>query len=438
MTAIQPPPRLKSLSPRRSATISVLDVGTSKVVCLVARLVPTPPSETLRGRTHQVRVLGIGHQRARGLKGGAVIDMDEAEAAIRQAVDAAERMAGVQVEGVIVNMTGGRLAAQSFHAATTVTGHAVAESDLARVLEAATSYSNEPGRVVLHSLPSGFALDNAPDIRDPRGMIGENLAADLNVVSTDSTGLRNLLLAIERCHLSVEAVVATPYAAGLSVLVDDEAELGTALVDLGAGTTSIGVFRHGRLIHVDAVAVGGNHVTLDVARGLNTRIVHAERLKTLYGSTIMAPSDERESIDVMHVGDEEGEPTHLPRALLTRIITPRIEEILELVRDRLKNAGLADQAGRRLVLVGGAAQLTGLVDTARRILSPQVRLGRPLGVLGLPESARSPAFAAALGLAIYPQVAGIEHFEARRHSPMRATGTDGYAARVGRWLKESF
>lgn len=438
MTAIQPPPRLKSLSPRRSATISVLDVGTSKVVCLVARLVPASPSETLRGRTHQVRVLGIGHQRARGLKGGAVIDMDEAETAIRQAVDAAERMAGVQVEGVIVNMTGGRLAAQSFHAATSVTGHAVAESDLQRVLEAATSYSNEPGRVVLHSLPSGFALDNASDIRDPRGMIGEKLAADLNVVTTDSTGLRNLLLAIERCHLSVEAVVATPYAAGLSVLVDDEAELGTALVDMGAGTTSIGVFRHGRLIHVDAVAVGGNHVTLDVARGLNTRIVHAERLKTLCGSTIMAPSDERESIDVVHVGDEDGEPTHLPRALLTRIITPRVEEILELVRDRLKNAGLADQAGRRLVLVGGAAQLTGLVDTARRILSPQVRLGRPLGVLGLPESARSPAFAAALGLAIYPQVAGIEHFEARRSGPMSATGTDGYVARVGRWLKESF
>ncbi|MBV1706430.1 MAG: cell division protein FtsA [Hyphomicrobiales bacterium] len=438
MTAIQPPPRLKSLSPRRSATISVLDIGTSKVVCLVAKLVPAPPSETLRGRTHQVRVLGIGHQRARGLKGGAVVDMDEAEAAIRQAVDAAERMANVQVEGVIVNITGGRLAAQSFHAETAVSGHAVAESDLQRVLEAATSYSGAPNRAVLHSLPSGFALDAAPDIRDPRGMIGEKLAADLTVVSTDASCLRNLLLAVERCHLSVEAVIATPYAAGLSVLVDDEAELGTALIDLGAGTTSMGVFRHGRLVHVDAIAVGGHHVTLDVARGLNTRIVHAERLKTLHGSTLLAPSDERESIDVVHVGDEDHEPTPLPRALLTNIITPRVEEILELVRDRLKSAGFADHAGRRLVLVGGAAQLTGLVDTARRILSPQVRLGRPLGVQGLPESARSPAFAAAMGLAIYPQVAGIEHFEPRRHAHLGATGTDGYVARVGRWLKESF
>lgn len=431
-------PRMKPLASRKSAILSVLDIGTSKVVCLVARLQPIASSEMLRGRTHQCRILGIGHQRSRGLKGGVIIDMVEAENAIRQAVDAAERMAGVQVEGVIVNATGGRLSSQLFHAQTELPKRAVSDADLQRVLHAATAYSDQPGRSVLHSLPSGFSLDEARDIRDPKGMIGEKLGADLNVVTSDSVAMRNLMLAVERCHLRIEAIVATPYAAGLSVLVDDEAELGTALIDMGAGTTSIGLFRHGHLMHVDAVAVGGNHVTMDIARGLNTRIVDAERLKTLYGSAISAPSDERESIAVTQVGEDSQEANHLPRAQLTRIINPRVEEILELVRDRLKKAHFSAEAGGRIVLTGGASQLTGMGEIARRVLSPQIRIGRPLGIQGLPESAKSPAFSAALGLMIYPQVAGIEHFEARRGGDFAATGTDSYMSRVGRWLKESF
>jgi cell division protein FtsA len=259
----------------------------------------------------------------------------------------------------------------------------------------------------------------------------------MHVVGCDAAAARNLILAIERCHLSIEAMVATPYAAGLSVLVDDEAELDVALIDMGGGTTSVGVFAGGHLAHVDAVAVGGNHVTTDIARGLTTRLSDAERLKTLHGTCIVSASDERETIAVPQVGDEHDQPNHLPKSHLVRIIRPRVEEILELVRDRLAAAGFPAQ-GRRLVLSGGASLLTGMPEAARRILSPQVRIGRPLGIQGLPESAKSPAFAASVGLLIYPQVASVEHFEPRRESTMQATGTDGYMSRVSRWLKESF
>ena len=436
MSSATMPPRMRPLSARRSAILSVLDVGTTKIVCLIARLQPIEPSEMLRGRTHRCRILGIGHQRSRGIKAGTVVDMEAAEGAIRLAVDAAERMAGVQVQSVIVNNTGGRIGSHFFDAKIAVGGHAVSDSEVHRVLEACHA-SVPTGRSALHSLPTGFTLGSADAIRDPRGLIGDELGAAMHVVSTDSTAARNLMLAIERCHLSIDAVVATPYASGLSALVDDEAELGTALIDLGGGTTSVGLFSGGNLTHVDAFAVGGRHVTMDLARGLNIPLADAERLKTLHGSCLGAASDDRETITVTQVGEDGDHTTQLPKSQLTRIIKPRVEEILELVRDRLKAAGLPSHSGRRIVLTGGASQLAGLPEAAKRIISGQVRIGRPLGIQGLPESAKGPAFAAAVGLLVYPQVSGIEHFRPVG-SKMREPTNDNYISRMGRWLKDSF
>jgi cell division protein FtsA len=430
---------MKPLSPRRSSIVSVLDVGTSKIVCLVARLEPASESDLLRGRTHRAQIIGIGHQRARGLKGGAIVDLDAAEQAIRLAVDAAERMAKVEIRSVIVNITGGRLGSKAFHADVALRGQAVTGADIQRVFEAASWTGAMPGRAVLHSLPTGFGLDATKGIRDPHGMIGQRLGVDMHVVTTDEYAVRNLMLAVERCHLGVEAVVAGSYAAGLAALVDDEAEMGVAVVDFGAGTTSVGVFHGGALVHTDAVAVGGNHVTMDIARGFTTTVSHAERLKTLYGSTIATASDDREMIAVASVDEEDRDSVHhVPKSQLVRIIRPRVEEILELVRDRLATAGLGSVSGRRIVLTGGAAQLTGLPEMARQILSRQVRVGRPLGVQGLPDAMKGPAFAAPIGLLVYPQVAGLEHFEPRSSGHYLATGTDGYLSRMGRWIADSF
>ena len=432
------PPRLPSLPARKSAVLTVLDIGTSKIVCLVARLTPSDASEPLRGRTHRARILGIGHQRSRGIKSGAVVDMDAAEGAIRFAVDAAERMAGMQAEGVIVNATGGRLSSRLYDAKVAIAGRAVTQADVHRVLEACTMRAGQEGRAVLHALPIGFALGETRHIQDPRGMVGDELGAFMHVLSCDAAAAGNLMLAVERCHLTVDALVATPYAAGLAVLADDEAELGAALIDMGAGTTSVSVFSGGHLTHVDAFAIGGHHVTMDVARGLGIKLADAERLKTLHGGCLASVSDETETIAVVQAGEEGERPAHLPKAQLISIIKPRVEEVLDLVRDRLKNAGLPAHAGRRLVLTGGACQLTGMQAAVKRIVSGQVRMGRPLGIKGLPESAKSPAFAAAVGLLIYPQVSGIEHFRPSRRGATPESQANGYIGRVGRWLKNSF
>jgi cell division protein FtsA len=431
-------PRIKPLSSRKSATLSVLDIGTNKVVCIVAELHPVDMLESLRGRTHLARIIGIGHQRSMGLKGGAVVDLEAAESAIRQAVHAAERMAKVEIQSVIVNLTGGRISSEHFEAHVPIRG-AVSHGDVHRVLEVASDHNLRPNRAVLHAIPTGYSLDDQHHIVDPAGMMGEKLGVDLHVVTTEAAAARNLMLAVERCHLGVEAVIATPYASGLSALVDDEADMGCVVIDMGAGTTSVGVFANGHLVHTDALAVGGHHVTMDIARGLTTRVSAAERLKTLYGSAIASPSDDRDMIAVPQVDEDERDiPNHLPKSHLVRIIKPRVEEILELARDRLKGAGFAAQAGRRVILTGGASQLVGLPETARRILQGQVRVGRPLGIKGLPEAAKGPAFSAVVGLLVYPQVAHIEYFEPRSATLFAGTGTDGYFSRMGRWIRDSF
>jgi len=432
------PPRIKPLHARRAANVCVLDVGTSKVACLIGRLTPLDGGDLLRGRTHRGTILGIGVQRARGIKGGAVVDMEAAEYAIRHAVDAAERMARLQVVSVIVNLSGGRLASQQLLGNAGLTRAPVEFADVQRAHEAACCDLNETSRPLLHCLPVSYRIDQGEPLRDPRGMAGENLSASMHMVSCEPVALRNIMLVVERCHLEVEGVVASPYASGLSVLVEDEAELGTLVIDLGGGTTSIARFAGGHVQHCDAIAVGGNHVSMDIARGLTLRLDDAERLKTHYGACLPSAADERETISIVPVGEEQGAPRQLPKAELVKIIQPRVEEILELVRDRLAANGRAAQGGHRIVLTGGGSQLPGITELASRILSSQVRIGRPLGMQGLPESAKSPAFATSVGLLVYPQVAAHERFEALHSRTFLATGTGGYVSRVGRWLRESF
>ena len=423
---------------RRPAVVSVLDVGSSKIVALVARLTPVPPGEALPGRTHSVEVLGFGHQRSRGVKSGVVANLDAVEQAIRATVDAAERQARVTVDSLILSVTAGRLTSDTVSAAIMHNGAPIAGKDIERVIAAGRRHMATPGRTIVHSLPIAYSLDGAGGIADPTGMVGQEFGVDMHVVTAEQPPLRNLELAVNRCHLSVEAMVAAPYASGLSVLVDDEAELGAAVIDLGAGTTTIAVFNRGAFVHADAIAVGGQHITNDIARGLSVRIEDAERLKTMYGSVLPGVSDERDVLSIATIGDDEhAGPSQVPRSALSRIIKPRVEEILELVRDRLNASGYAPLFGRRLILTGGGSQLNGLVESARRVLARNVRLGRPLGVAGMPDVAKGPAFAAAVGLLVYPQVAEMDQVDERNQN-LAMTGTGGYFGRVRQWFRESF
>ncbi len=432
-------PHLRALPAKRSSVVTVLDIGSTKVVCLIGKLEPREETSFLPGRTHDIEIIGVGHHKSRGIKAGVIADLDAVESSVRMAVHTAEKRAGLTVESLIVNISAGRLKSDIYAAEIDLGGHEVERSDLKKVLAAAAAQINNNDRSILHSLPTGYSLDGERSIRDPLGMYGDHLGVNMHVLSAEQAPLRNLELCANRAHLTVEAMVATPYASGLSALVDDEAEIGCACIDMGGGTTTISVFTEGRMVHADAIALGGHHVTMDLARGLSTRLEDAERLKVVHGSALPTTGDDHDTVSVPPIGDSESEmPVQMPKALLGRIVSARIEETLEMIRDRIQRSGYAPLVGRRVVLTGGASQLTGIADAARRILARNVRIGRPLGVAGLPAAAKGPAFSTAVGLMIYPQVAALESHGGERAGRYRAVGGGGRFARVGQWFKESF
>ncbi len=432
-------PRLKPLSSKRSHIVTVLDIGSTKVVCMIGRLTPRQESLVLPGRTHNIEIIGIGHQRSRGVKCGVIVDLDAAESVVRLAVDAAERMAALTVDSLIINISAGRLASDVYTATIDLGGQEVEGADLRKVLVSASQQSQRQDRAILHSLATGYSLDGERGIRDPLGMFGDALGVDMHVVSSERAMLKNIELCVNRAHLSVEGIVATPYASGLSALVDDEVELGCAAIDMGGGTTTISVFAEGKLVHTDALGLGGHHVTTDLARGLSTRIEDAERLKVVHGSALANGADERDMIAIPPIGEDDRDlPTQVPRSLVTRIVRARIEETLELIRDRIQKSGFSPIVGKRVVLTGGASQLTGMPETARRILARNVRIGRPMGVSGLPVAAKGPAFSTAVGLMIYPQVADMETHASQGGLIASLGNGNGRLSRMGQWLKESF
>jgi cell division protein FtsA len=372
----------------RAGPFGVLEIGTTTVVCLIGR---SEGEGTLR-------VLGCGWQKARGVRGGSVVDLDEAERAIRAAVGQAEEMADTRLRAVTVNLSCGQPESRLFNVQWPVGGRAVTDSDVRRMIWEARARAFAEGRETIHALPLGFATDDTSGIADPRGLHCETLTARLHLVDANATALRNLEACMSRCDLDVAELVSAPIVAGLATLVEDERQLGATVIDMGGGTTGIAVFAEGQVLHTAQLPLGGVHVTNDIARLLSTTIGHAERLKTLYGNAESSPDDEKELLPVPLVGEDDHHIAKVPRSMVVSIIRPRLEETFELAKERLESSGLGKGAGARVVLTGGACQLPGAREMAARILGRQVRRGRPHQLRGLPDAASGPGFATAAGL----------------------------------------
>ncbi|SIR38301.1 MULTISPECIES: cell division protein FtsA [Acidiphilium] len=374
--------------PARSGPFGVLDIGSTKIACLIGRAESD-------GR---LRALGFGWQKGSGIKAGGIVDLDEAERSIRAAVGAAEDQADMRLKSVVVNLSCGQPQSRLFNVQWPIDGRAVTGDDIRRVVREARARASTEGRGTIHVLPLNFASDETGGVADPRGLYCDTLTAQLHVVDAASTAIKTMTACLERCELEISAMVSAPFAAGLATLVADERELGATVIDMGGGTTTISVFAEGHLLHTAQLPIGGIHVTNDVARLLSTQVAHAERLKTLFGSCQESPDDVRELLHVPLVGEAEYQLAKVPRSALVSIIRPRLEEIFELARDRIETSGLGRAAGGRVVLTGGAAQLVGARELAAHILNRQVRLGRPFGVIGLPDAATGPNFATLIGL----------------------------------------
>jgi len=389
---------MKHKTKPKGSIVAALDIGSSKIACFIARIVDDEG---------HFEILGIGHQASAGIKNGTITDLDAAETSIRHTVHAAENMAADTIRGyplrdVIVNVPGILTKTHNFQVDVRIKGHEVTDNDMQRALARAQQRAAGSEDELIHTIPISYTIDGHNGIREPRGMYGQTLDVDIHLVTSDRSALRNIATSIERSHLDITALCAAPYAAGLSSLVEDEMDLGCTVIDMGGGVTSIAVFNGGAMVFCDAVPLGGQQVTNDIARGLTTTISDAERLKALYGSATATSTDEAELIDVPQIGEiSHTQPNHVPRSFLVGIIQPRLEEILEMVRAKLDDSGLDTTLGRRVVLTGGASMMPGLRELGQIILNKQVRLGRPIRVSGLAEAVNGPAFSTTAGLLTY-------------------------------------
>ena len=413
--------------------IGVLDIGTSKTVCLIVAV----PNSRAGGlwRREAACVLGFGHRPSRGLKAGVVIELDGAEQALRAAVTQAEQMAGVTIDDVFVAVTCGRLRSIAFEAETRIEGGIVSEADSDRLMAAGRKYAQRDGHTLLHLDHIAYRLDGAGGVLDPRGMTGTVLAADLHAVIVEDAPLRNLLHVIERAYLSPAGIAAAPYASGLAATTHEERRLGTTCIDFGAGATTVSMFGDGQLLSIGTVAVGGHHVTFDIARALSTPFAEAERIKTLHGTLETVAPDDREMLAYAPAGEQESSLSQTAKADLYDIIASRISDLLAQVVERIERSGVAHLAAHRIVLTGGGSQLPGLSEFAEEVLARPVRIGRPKPLAGMPAHCCSPLFSAASGLI---QIALNPAAGARNSSSRGEIEGASYLKRVGQWLREGF
>ena len=407
-------------------TIAALDIGTSKVSCAVARIEPDG----------SLKHIGHGFNASRGLRGGMIVDMEALQEAVAHAVQRAEEMAGEIINEAYVSVSPGLCHSKTVRVDLPISGHAVDEDDVKKIIQQAITAVQKNHTIVVHTIPLSYEIDGVSGVRDPRGMFGEQLRAKIHLLQSPKTPLRNLSACVERSHLDVSGFVNSVYASGLATLVDDELDLGVTLIDMGAGSTSMGLFFNGKLAHVDHVPIGGGHVTSDIARCFSTPLIQAERLKTLHGSALVSPADGRESILVQQIGDESSSKGHqITKSELTQVIRPRIEELFEKVKDILLKQPGHKFVGRRLVLTGGASQLPGVPELASLILDKQARVAKPLSTKGLEETARVPGFSSCLGLLLYgqKQLGPYAMLASRREAEPKTS-----FGRLGLWFKENF
>jgi cell division protein FtsA len=416
---------------RAAGPVGVLDIGSSKIACLIATALPLRRGA---GEGPELRVLGFGHKRSAGIKAGVIIDIAKAAEAVKATLAEAERFAGVTLSEVAVSVSCGRLGSTLFRAhAETETG-VVASADVVRLASGARAFAERDGRVLVHMNRLGWLVDGVPSLPAPEGMPAARLSADLHAVTADEPPLRNLTLLLDHCYVAPSALVAVPYASALAVTSGEERRQGVTVIDMGGGTTSFALFAEGELVSVGSIPVGGGVISSDIAYALHTPLEGAERIKTLYGRLITAPSDEHEDFSYAVTGEEGGEEHRTTKAALAGLIRPRMASTFALVKERLALSSAGRHARGRIVLTGGASQMPGMAEFACHCLGVPVRVGLPQSGPGLPPQASSPQFAAVAGL-LSAAIAPRDEFDAIREC---AGSEGGYLDRVREWLRQGF
>lgn len=411
----------------RPSTLAALDIGSSKVCCLITHI----------GRDKKIEIVGHGYNASRGIKNGVITDINQATLSVCNAVETAEQMANERINRVIINISGEKT--RSLMRNVSISLHKnrpVNDTDIEKLTTKGNSKINVADNELIHCLPTNYRLDNGEQIKDPHNIYGENLSLNMMLGFYPGMLYKNLAAVIENAHLEIAEKTFSAYASGLACLVDDEKELGATIVDIGGGTTSIATFRGGFPVQFSTIPVGGNNITNDIAWGLTTSFSHAEDLKNRHGCAFLISHDETETLNVYPVGEEDDNYIRqIHRSDLINIIAPRIEEIFEMVDRKLNEHGLKDVSSHRVVLTGGCSQLPGIRDVASLVLDKQVRLGTPRNIPNIPKILYNPTFSASLGMILF----ALNYTERKPVSVIsRPTGEIGGVGKIFSWFKQNF
>jgi len=403
-----------------------LDIGTTKISCVVADVMDD-------GRIH---IIGLGETPSRGLRKGVVVNLNATVEAVKNCLQQAELMAGIDIEAAVVGIAGGHIRSFNSRGVVAVSGRdrTVTQEDIDRVMEAARAVNIPNDREILHVLPQEYVLDDQGSISSPMGMTGSRLEANVHIITAASTSVQNLVTCVNRAGVEVQDTVLEQLASSESVLTDDERELGVALIDIGGGTTDLAIFERGSKWHTSVLPVGGDHFSNDLAVGLRTPVPEAEKLKIRYGCALSSQVREDETIEVPTVGGRK--PRLLSRQVMAEILQPRAEEIFNLILKEITTAGFERVLNAGIVLTGGGSLLPGMVEVAEQVFDLPVRHGLPTGADGLVEPASGPEFATVIGLALY----GAHHASSTTGARLRLRpGIVGaFNDRLRSWFSEVF
>lgn len=408
-------------TPARNRMIVGLDIGTSKVVCIVGEVTP----EGL------IEVVGIGSHPSRGLKKGMVVNIESTVMSIQRAVEEAELMAGCQIHSVSAGIAGNHVRSMNSHGIVAIRDREVYQPDIERVIDAAQAVAIPADQKILHILPQEFVIDSQEGVKEPLGMSGVRLEAKVHLVTCAVNAAQNIEKCIRRCGLEVEEVILQQLASGQAVLTEDEKELGVCLVDIGGGTTDIAIFTDGAIKHTAVIPIAGDQVTNDIAMAFRTPTPHAEEIKIKYACALAKIAGENEMIKVPSVGDRADRD--LSRQALAEVVEPRYEELFTLIQAELRRSGFEDLVAAGIVLTGGTSKMEGVVELAEEIFHMPVRIGRPQGFSGLVDIVKNPIYSTAVGLLLYGNQNAVD-------GEWSGTGQrqDGMLERLKNWFKGNY
>jgi len=436
-------PSLKPIPTNRSSILSIIDIGSSKIACAILKLKPLDERGLHPLMTHDVEILGLSVHKSEGVKAGHITNVSAAKYAIQSAIAEAEKQARMNIQKALIVTTAGRIGSETFAASHTLSQFQISADDIDQLVVAGRRFSVEPTRLALHAHTLGYQIDGAISVDDPLGMVGEKLELNMHLATADVVAMRNLIFAAESSHIRVQGLVSAPFASGLATLTAEDHEHGALVVDCGADTTSFAVFKSGRMQYVSSVAVGGRNITRDLSRVFTLDFEDAERLKVIHGSAYFAAHERDELVTCKIENGIENQDTSdksVYRSELNQVIEARVTEIFELVRKSLNEAGFPKGMPAITILTGGASRLTNIADVVERTLQTTVKSADLINFDKLTAENNGAIFSAIAGASVFAQQAGEDYALDPLPMPEEEIkkASEGYFARVGRWLKESF